>query len=327
MREGCKVAEEVEVKRSVCRWCKGECGVLVHVKDGRLIKLEADPDWPRATYPTPNGCGRLRAGLEWFYHPDKLKFPLKRTGERGEGKWQQISWDQALDEIAEKLKEIGDKHGAEAIGFTYGTGGRTPTDVWWRFLAMLGTPNSSEQVQICYGPRLQAALAAVGMFPHYSVKPATRCIVMLGIEPIIVRPIVAANLREARKRGAKTIVIDPRRTRSAAEADIWLQPRHGTCYGFDKLKERAAEYPLDVVEKITEVPGEKIREAARTYATNRPGCMLEGMGIEHLANGAEVLQARWILAALAGNIDVEGGEELTGTHPVLLYPGELEPKG
>ncbi len=346
------MAEEVAVKRSVCHWCKGECGVLVHVKDGRLIKLEEDPDWPRKTYPTPNGCGRLRGGLEWFYHPDKLKFPVKRTGERGEGKWQQISWEQALDEIAEKMKEIQDKLGVEAIGFTYGTGGRTPTDTWVRFFDMLGTPNSCQQVQICYGPRLQAALAAVGMFPHYSVRPTTRCIVMLGIEPLIVRPIVAANLREAKKRGAKTIVIDPRRTRSASEADVWLQHRHGTdcallmgmvnviineelydkafvdqwCHGFDKLKERAGEYAPEVVEKITEVPAEKIREAARIYATNRPGSMLEGMGIEHLANNAEALHTRWILAALAGNIDVEGGEELTGPHPQLLYMGQLEPR-
>jgi anaerobic selenocysteine-containing dehydrogenase len=139
-----------------------------------MIKLEADPEWPRATYPTPNGCGRLRAGLEWFYHPDKLKFPLKRTGERGEGKWQQISWDQALDEIADKLKEIRDKHGAEAIGYTPGTGGRTDHDLKLRFFDMLETPNSCHTLQICYGPRLQAALAAVGMFPHYSVKPRRR---------------------------------------------------------------------------------------------------------------------------------------------------------
>jgi anaerobic selenocysteine-containing dehydrogenase len=344
--------EEVEIKKAVCHWCKGECGVLVHVKDGRMIKLEADPDWPRPTYPTPNGCGRLRAGIEWFYHPDRLKFPVKRVGERGEGKWQPISWEQALDEIAERLTEIRDKYGSEAIGYTAGTGGRTDHTHKERFFRMMGMVNSSRPSAVCFGPRCQMADAIVGMFPHYSVKPTTRCIVMIGAELLIARPIVAHNLREAKKRGAKTIVIDPQRTRSAAEADVWLQLRPGTdcallmgmvnvminedlydkqfvdnwCYGFDELKERAAEYPLDVVERITEVPTEKIREAARVYAANRPGCMIEGMGIEELPSNAEIIHARWILAALAGNIDVEGGEELTGPHPKMLTPGEIEPR-
>jgi anaerobic selenocysteine-containing dehydrogenase len=96
------------------------------------------------------------------------------------------------------------------------------------------------------------------------------------------------------------------------------------CHGFDELRTRASEYTLEKVAGITGVPAEKISEASRVYAANRPGCMIEGMGIEHLQQNAEVLHARWILAALVNNIDIEGGEELSGPHPTILSPHELK---
>ena len=79
---------DVEIKKSVCIWCKGECDVLVHVKDGRLVKLEEDPDWPKPlkVWPPTKSCVRFKAATEWFYHPERLHFPLKRAGEKGEGK-------------------------------------------------------------------------------------------------------------------------------------------------------------------------------------------------------------------------------------------------
>jgi anaerobic selenocysteine-containing dehydrogenase len=86
------------------------------------------------------------------------------------------------------------------------------------------------------------------------------------------------------------------------------------CFGFDKLKERAKDYPPETIEEITKVPEEKIREAARLYATNKPGCIIEGMGVEQLQNNAQILHARWILTALTGNIDVDGGDVLVGPH-------------
>jgi len=341
------------IKKSVCVWCKGECGVLVHVKDGHLVRVEEDPDWPRKVYPATSGCVRRRAATEWFYHQDKVNFPLKRVGEKGEGKWRQIPWEQALDEIAQKLGEIKGKYGAEGISYSGGTGYRYDTQLRDRFFTMLGSPNMATQAQICFLPRVRAAEAIVGWFPNYSVKPTTKCIVSLGMETLVARPSVARKFLDAREQGAKIIVIDPRRTRSASIADIWLQLRPGTdcallmgminviinealydkefvekwCYGFDKLKERLEEYPLDKVEAITQVPLAKIQEAARVYAANRPGCFIEGMGAEHLENNAEVLHARWIMASLIGNLDVEGGEEMIGHHPeISLFRGKIEPR-
>ncbi|MEM3697206.1 MAG: molybdopterin-dependent oxidoreductase [Candidatus Bathyarchaeia archaeon] len=334
----------IEVKKSICTWCKGECGVLVYVENGRLLKVEPDPNYPVEVYPSNKGCPRLLAAKEWFYHPGRLNYPLKRVGERGEGKWERISWDQALDEIAAKLKEIKEKYGPEAIAATHGTEPRTvDIECKARFFSILGSPNIVGQATVCFAVRALMAEVVCGMFPLYSVKSTSRCIVLLGCEPLISRPKTAKIILEARKRGAKLIVIDPRRTKSASMADVWLKLRPGTdaalllgminviieeelydnyfvenwCYGFNKLKERIKEYPLEKVEKITRVPKDKIREAARMYATNKPGVMIEGMGIEHLPNNAQALHARWILAALTGNIDVEGGEELTGPHPKM----------
>ncbi|MFC2060628.1 molybdopterin-dependent oxidoreductase [Chloroflexota bacterium] len=342
-----------EIKKSNCVWCKGECGVLVHVKDGRLIGVEPDPDYPRKVWPPTKGCVRRKAAVEYFYHPDRLNFPLKRVGEKGEGKWQRISWEQALDEIADKLKEIINKNGAEAICMSSGTGPRSYAPLVQRFFRVLGTPNTCSQGQICFRPRIIAGCVAVGYHPEmHGLGSKTKCMVFLGVEPLIARPPMAHNFWAAKRNGAKLIVIDPRRTRSAEMADIWIQHRPGTdcavlmgminviikedlydkdfvdkwCYGFDKLRERAEEYTPEKVEAISQVPAETIREAARVYAKNRPGCFVEGMGVEHLPNNAEALHARWILAGLTGNVDIEGGEQLAGQHPKILSPGDISPK-
>jgi anaerobic selenocysteine-containing dehydrogenase len=277
---------------------------------------------------------------------------LKRIGEKGEGRWQRIPWETALDEIAEKLDNIKQNYGGEAIGHTQGTAYRGDYPLRARFFAQLGTSmNQAGAGNICYIPRKSIAECIAGKYPHYSVSPKSKCIVLLGAEPLIARPITAEAILDAKKRGAKLIVIDPRRTRSASMADVWLQIRPGTdcallmgmvnylianelydkefvenwCHGFTELKRRAEEYPLEKVAQITELPAEKIIEAATVYAQNRPGTMIEGMGIEELQSNAEILHARWILAALVGNIDVEGGEEFSIRHPDILTPVELEP--
>lgn len=111
----------VEVKPTVCFWCKAECGLLAYVKDGVLLKLEEDPEWPIKCYPPTAGCVRRKAAVEYFYHPGRLNYPLKRIGERGEGKWQRIEWKDALDEIADKLARLRDRYGAETLAATGGT--------------------------------------------------------------------------------------------------------------------------------------------------------------------------------------------------------------
>ncbi|MDP2744450.1 MAG: molybdopterin-dependent oxidoreductase, partial [Dehalococcoidia bacterium] len=323
----------------------------MHTQDGRLLKVTEDPQGPQPKLFSPQvkSCLRARAAAEWFYHPDRLHFPLKRAGAKGEGKWERISWEQALDEIAGKLKELKAKYGPETLATTVGTG-RSHYEFRSRFMHLFGSPNQIGQGHICWGPQQVVCTALFGWATNPIVRSETKCVLAWGGGiPDYMPPAWRATL-EAMKKGAKLIAVDPRRVGAAERADIWLQLRPGTdtalamgminviiseglydkefvsrwCYGFDKLKERAAQYPLEKVAGITWVPAEKIREAARMYATLKPAASFNGMGIEHLSNSIQALHARFILPAITGNLDVKGGDLLSGPHPGQVSAGEME---
>jgi thiosulfate reductase/polysulfide reductase chain A len=107
-----------EIKKSICTFCAGNCGVLVHVKDNQVIKIEGNKD-----HPISRGfiCERPRYAVKWLNHPEQLKYPLKRAGKKGENKWQRITWEQAMDEIAAKLGSLKDRYGPETLAVTEGT--------------------------------------------------------------------------------------------------------------------------------------------------------------------------------------------------------------
>ena len=343
--------EETQLKKTICMWCHNHCNVSVYVKNGQLIKIEEDREHRTAAFLARlvRSCPRARNAAEWFHHPDRLNYPLKRIGERGEGKWQQISWEQALDEIAEKLKDIKEQYGAEAIATSSGTG-RTHDEYRARFFSLLGSPNHVGQGHICFGPANVASSIVCGGSSMSPARKNTKCTVMWGTNsPISIRrywlPIV-----DRKKDGMKLIVIDPRRIRPAEEADIWLQLRPGTdcalamamihviineglydkeyvdkwCYGFDKLAERVKEYSPEKAAEITWVPADKIREAARVYATNKPALIDDYMGIQQLPNCIEALHARYILTAITGNFDIKGGEFIRRANPTLISEFEVE---
>jgi len=338
-----------EVKKAICRWCNARCRVLVYVKDNHLVKVEPDPDRPTPTWPSTKACVRRVMAKEWWDHPDHLKYPLKRVGARGEGKWQRISWDQAFDEIAAKLGEIKEKYGAECVGSTLGTG-RTVDEYRSRFFNLFGSSNNCGQGTICHGPRAIMFKALIGWWPYVGADPKSKCYILWGREPSHSWATVWYHIRNCKKEGKKLIVIDPRRDESASIADIHLQIRPGTdcalalgminvvineglydrefvtsyCHGFDQLKEHVKQYPPKRVSEITWIPVNKIKEAARLYATHKPGAIIDGMGVEHLENNAEYIHARLSLAAIVGNINVPGGEVLSGPHPKALTANEIE---
>lgn len=343
--------DELQIKKTVCMWCHDHCKVAVHVRDGQLIKVEEDREHPRSAVlkPTVRACPRARAAAEWFYHPDRLCYPLKRAQERGEGKWQKISWEQALDEIAQKLEEIKGRHGPEAIATSSGTY-RTHDEYKGRFLSLLGSPNYIGQGQICWGINNMVSSAITGMCCNgITPRPGvTKCVFLIGTNPRQAERGSWHVILNAKNNGAKLIVADPRYTEPAQWADLWLQLRPGTdcallmgminiiineglydkefvekwCYGFDKLADRARDYPLERVAEITWVPAEKIREAARMYATSKPAMSFNYMGLEQQANVVEALHARFILPAITANIDIRGGD--IGRPPTAQYMSESE---
>jgi anaerobic selenocysteine-containing dehydrogenase len=349
------VPDEVKVKRTFCGFCEwaGHCGILVHVKDDEVIKVEGDPNSPFHPFPEAGKlCPKGMSAVEWHYHPGRLNYPLKRVGERGEGKWKRITWDQALDEIAEKLKEIRERYGPEALATLGGTGRSCGDYLRLRFQNLYGSPNWAQQGIICWGISFIVESLTYGWFARGMPLPGvTRCIVIWGLNPAHSSLPIYRRILDCVKEGAKLVVIDPRETELAKRADIWLQPRPGTdgalalaminiiineglydkdfvdkwCYGFDRLKERVKEYTPDKVSEITWVPAEKIIEAARMYATNKPATIPWGVKNDQVGRGvAGLLRAKAILKAITGNLDVEGGETLGGPKLDVLDAADLE---
>ena len=339
------------IKKVVCIQCHNACRLAATVEEGRLISVEPDKDFPgtKSSYPITKGCPRRRNVIEYFYHPGRLNYPLKRVGGRGENRWQEISWDDAFIEIGDRMKAIIDQYGPEAIATTSGTG-RTHDEIRQRFFNLLGSPNHTGAGQICYGPFCVMSHVLYGWRVFPVARSNTGCVLLWGGGGPRYWDVFWKAAKKARKEsGAKIIVIDPRKMDSVKHADLWLQIRPGTdtalalgminhiiteglydkdfvqnwCHGFDKLKERGAQYPLDKVAAITWIPQEKIRQAAEWYATLKPGVTNHGMGLEHLTNSIEALHAFFALAAICGNIDEKGGDIFTNPYPGVVHEQEV----
>ncbi len=329
-----------QIIRSNCRGCHGGCGVLVHVRDGRVTRIEGDPESPtnRGTM-----CSKGLAFTQLVYHPDRLKYPLKRAGNKGEGRWQRISWDEALDTIATRYKQIIAEYGAEAIVLGQGTG-RDYEAFLLRFANLLGTPNITTAGHMCYVSRLGATLVTCGKLPVCDYNSNPKCVMVWGNNMVWTNPdeYTGENLTRVLAQGARLIVVDPRLTYLASRADIWLQLRPGTdtalalgmanviiseelydkefvaryVHGWDEFARRVQDYPLERVAEITWVPADKIREAARLYAQTKPACIQWGVAIEQTINCTDNNRILTDLMAITGNLDVPGGNVFFVPPPV-----------
>jgi anaerobic selenocysteine-containing dehydrogenase len=339
-----------KIVRTVCQECHVGCGVLVSVRDGQAVKIEGDPE-----HPLNQGmmCPKGLSEIQLVYHPDRLKYPMKRAGDRGEGKWQRISWDEALDTTAARLTAIRNKYGPLAIA---GSGGGKPTKPLrslFLFINALGSPNVGwTDSHYCFGPFIIAEVFTYGGIisqEHQSDCRNSNCIVVWGANPVNSHPTWARMLIQAKARGAKLITVDPRFTLPASKADVWLQLRPGTdaalalgmlnviineelydrefvnrwCLGFEELRERVQEYPPDEVAAITSLSRDDIIKAAMLYATTKPATIYSRAALEMQANATQTLRAISILRAVTGNIDVKGGNIFNCPVPGLLaynYP-------
>lgn len=319
-----------QIVRTTCNFCQIGCGALVHVVDGTIIKVEGDP-----ANPLSKGvlCSKGLATLEYLYHPDRLKYPMKRVGERGEGKWQRISWDEALETIAGRMAEARDKYGAESVAFSVGaakTGAAYPR----RFASAFGTPNVSWQGHVCFAPRMTASRLTYGFYavPDYEYPP--KSLIVWGVNLAENLHHVHRRLLQSIEKGTKLIVIDPREIDLVSRADLWLRLRPGSdlalalaminviinedlydkafvekwTVGFDQLKEHVRQYTPEWAALVTWLPAKKITEAAMLYATNRPAGIQWGNGIDHGVNSLQTARAIAILKAITGNLNIPGGE-------------------
>ncbi len=229
--------EEVIRIKTACRACISNCSVIATVKNGRVVKLEGNPEDPMSK---GHVCAKGLAGIQALYNPNRNKYPMIRVGERGENKWKRISWDEALDIIADKLIEAKRDYGAESVLCSTGGGGNPEFWSISRFCNVFGTPNWFEPgCAQCYLPRMaiytlmyggtDPSIADSNCHEIYFDNSKMKCLVLWGTDPSYSSPAMGgAALSALRARGVKTVVIDPRMTPDAAKATVWLPIRPGT---------------------------------------------------------------------------------------------------
>jgi anaerobic selenocysteine-containing dehydrogenase len=325
----------VQIVKTVCGMCGGDnCGIDVYVEDGRIVDIKGMRE-----FPVNRGklCPQARAAIELTYDPERLQHPLRRDGET----WHRISWDEALDRIAEKLGQIKEGHGAQALAVYQGRALLQFIKDGWtqRFMNLYGTPNLVRNEHMCAVPNALAERLTYGSAAMYYGFDGehTRCILLWGSNPVTSHlPMMWSEMVKAQKRGAKLIVIDPRRTQAAAQADLHAQLRPGTdlalalglmhviikeelydapfvqrwTSGFERLAERVESYTPEKVAAISRVPAALIQRIAEMYAGTRPAFLDAGNALEHHSNTGQTTRAVMILRALTGNLDVPGGHPL-----------------
>ena len=332
--------EEKRIIRSACRMCHGVCRVLVHMEWDRVVKVTGDPDSPTSRgYICPKGA----ASPELLYHPDRVLHPLRRKGKRGENKWERISWDEALDEMAGKLAQIRKRHGAQYLGMMHGTG-RPYENFGQRFANAYGTPNFTGVAHVCFWPRVFANMVTQGftempvcdVYGQGGIVP--RCVVLWGCN--LTGPLghdsadgmCGGMLQRVMRTAQKVIVIDPRNI--VPQADLWLRIRPGTdgalalammhviiaaglvdrefvdhyTTGYGDLVKHVRDCTPAWASAVTGIPAEDIETAARIYATTRPACIQWGNALDMSRCNFHTARSILILRAITGNLYVPGGD-------------------
>jgi anaerobic selenocysteine-containing dehydrogenase len=339
--------EGVTTKRVLCASCDIACSVVTESKNGRVIRVRSS-DNPIFR---DHICMKGIVAPKGFANPTRILHPLKRVGERGSGKWEQVTWDEAMTDIGERLNAVVDQYGPEAWAVSTSQW-NTSTDhgLGRRLMNHVGSPNWISGVALCAGNTAAVNRFSYGWFPFGDFNN-TRCIVLMGHNPRRHSWTPIYNyIRTAQQRGAKLIVMDPRRSSSAERADIWLPLKVGSdaammfgwlkviideglydkefvskwTLGFEELRQRVNEYPLDRVAELTGCDPNMIAEAARTYATHGPAIIPWTPITDMQRNSTSAIRLQTILRAICGYLDVPGGELLQGFNPDIIPESEIE---
>ncbi len=318
-----------KVVKTICNMCYLRCGLDVYVEDGKITKVT-----PMKEHPYNTLCPRGEEIMDCVYSPERITTPLRKVN----GRWTEVSWDEALQLMCDQLTRIKKEYGARALlvytGIAF-AGLHDVRAVIGRFCDLYGTPNLTRGASYCHWVRVIGRSLTVDydVVELRSDFPNTNCMVVWGGNPDQSGHIGAAAIQAAKRRGAKLIVIDPRATPLAKQAAIHAQIRPNTdgalalgllnviiaeglydkpfvdnwTIGFDKLVAHVKEYTPEKVAEITWVPADVIRDIARTYASTKPATMLQGISVDHSTNGIQTCRASAILIAITGNYDTRGG--------------------
>lgn len=328
--------EKYEIKIGLCKSCDhDQCHVKCTLENGRLTKVESVPTSPFTPWFGIEQCPKMKGTIEQAYHKDRLSYPLKRIGERGSNKWETISWDQAVGEIADRLLKIKAEYGAEALATFYGL----YNEQWDvpRFMNLWGSPNTdSIDARVCGASEAWINIITQGGIAHYGppqYPQLTRLLVLWANRPSWTNAIKWNYGKDIPHR----IVIDPRWVDECEGADMWLRIRPGSdaalalgwlnviineglydkdfvrkwTYGFEELRKRVQEYPPERVAEICWIPAQQIVDSARLYATIKPSYLQWGSPCFYYGlNSGQTERAKCCLRAITGNLEHAGGNQI-----------------
>ncbi|RJX32269.1 MAG: hypothetical protein C4525_11010 [Desulfarculus sp.] len=321
-----------EIKTHCSYMDHGGCGLILTVQDGRIVGVKGDPEgWLNQGYICPKGLASPRR----LDHPRRLRHPLRRTGARGAGQWERISWGQALEEISSRLDRIRRRDGARAVAFGLGMPKGLDHFAQIRLANTFGSPNLAASQDVCHAPREISGVHTCGFYPVVDFKHPSKLVVLWASNVTATNEEggICSQLLKQLRQGTELMVIDPRRNGLADRAKLWLPLRPGSdaalalgllnvmiqeqlfdadfvanwTHGFEDLARQAAGYPPERVAPITWLEPEQIRAAARLYASAKPAALAWGNPIEHTNNAFPAARALLCLMALSGNLDVPGG--------------------
>ncbi len=321
---------EVSRIRSVCSHCSVGCGVVAEVQDGVWTGQEPAFDHP---FNLGSHCAKGASLREHGHGERRLKYPMKLEG----GKWKKISWEQAINEVGDKMLSIREQAGPDSV-YWLGSAKHNNEQAYLfrKFAAFWGTNNVDHQARICHSTTVAGVANTWGygaMTNSYNDIHNSKSILVIGGNPAEAHPVSLQHIFRAKERGAKIVVIDPRFTRTAAHADLYVRLRPGTdvaliwgmlwhvfkngwedksfieqrVYGMDEIRTEVAKWTPDEVEKVTGVPEEQVYEATRMMAENRPGTFIWCMGGTQHTTGNNNTRAYCVFQLALGNMGVEGG--------------------
>ncbi len=322
---------ETKEIRSVCTHCSVGCGVIAEVKNGVWVGQE-----PAFDHPFNKGahCAKGASVREHGHGERRLKYPTKLV----DGKWQKVSWDEAINEIGDKLLKIRDESSPDSV-YWLGSAkfNNEQAYLYRKFAAMWGTNNVDHQARICHSTTVAGVANTWGygaMTNSYNDIHRSKAILLIGSNPAEAHPVSLQHIFKAKEENnAPIIVIDPRFTRTAAHADHFLRIRPGTdvpiiwgmmyhifkngwedkeyirqrVYGMDDVKAEVAKWTPDEVERVTGVPENQVYAAAKAMADNRPGTFIWCMGGTQHTIGNNNTRAYCAFQLALGNIGVSGG--------------------
>ncbi|WP_084607369.1 molybdopterin oxidoreductase family protein [Sulfurospirillum arcachonense] len=352
--------------RVICPYCGTGCNVDLSIEDNRIVKAKGSC----GNYVNDGElCLKGLYGWDYVGANDRLKKPLIRKKDgvfSKEGTFEEVSWDEALELIASKMKEVKAQHGSDAIAGNFSSRSTLEENyVAQKFMrSVVGTNNIDHCARVCHGPTVAGLAQTIGCGSSTNsfteIGEHSNCIMMIGSNPENAHPIAAMYIQRALSRGAKLIVIDPIKTELAKKADVHLQlkPEHNIpilnailhhiitnnlqdtnfisnhTNGFEYVKEVIKDYSPEAIEKTSGVPAELIKKAAQMYATIKPAIITHGMGITHFNHGVGnvfnisnlILSTGNIGSLGSGDLAIRGQQNVQGACDMGMLP-DIFPNG